>query len=549
MNLDQGAQVIDLLGFARRRGRIAAIVSGAFLLVTYWVAMALPNLYSSSATILVEPQTVDDQLVNSGVRESDLNERLGLMTAEILSRARLSSIVDEFELYKDEWDEMERGEVVEHMRGFVSVEPVLNQLEAGQPRNREVDFNTFRIVFLHEDRLIARDVAQRIANDFINRNIDERTSITKKSREFMSDKIASLSDELAEVEKAISDVKAESVGSLPEEHYANQNALQFATSDLRDAQRMLDGALSDASYWKNQALNSADVSTPNDQTSPVYRMRALDLERNSLIARGFTPKHPDMVRIEAELAVLREQMKTHSGAEDEPLTIGGQNARSEQRRAEQRAEAAAEDVARLRESIAGIEARLAATPGVAERLDALNRNYAQLARTYQDFSDRLQQAGVQADMERRQLGEKFRILESAEEAFEPSSPNRILLLTLGAILGLALGAGIGLVAEVTDSSLHTSSELQTAMGIPVLASVPRIMLESDRVARTRRLWRESLAAAAVVVFVLLGGGATYFVVNVWGLGRSDDANGTEVESETPETPSPEARVIGETRRG
>jgi polysaccharide chain length determinant protein (PEP-CTERM system associated) len=511
--------------------------------------MALPNLYSSSSTILVEPQSVDDKLVDSGVAERDLNERLGLMTAEILSRARLSSIVEDFGLYKDEREDMERAELVDYMRGFVSVEPVFNQLEAAQQRNRDVEFNTFRIVFLHEDRLVARDVAQRIANDFINRNIKDRTSVTAKSLEFMNDKIDSLSKDLAAVEKTIADLKAENVGSLPDEMNANQSALQFATSDLRDAQRNLDAAESDASYWKNQALNSADVSSPNDQTSPVYRMRALDLERNSLIARGFTPKHPDMVRIEAELAVLREQMKAHSGTEDEPLSIGEQNARSEQRRAEQRAVAAGADVARLREAIAAIEARIAATPSVAERLDALNRNYDQLARTYQDFSDRLQQAGVQADMERRQLGEKFRILESAEEAFEPSSPNRILLLSLGAILGLALGIGIGLVAEVTDSSLHTSTELQTTMGIPVLASVPQIMLESDRVERTRRIWRESIAAAAVVIFVLIGGGATYFVVNIWGLGGSTPPPAAESESEAPASPSPQARVVGQPQRG
>jgi len=549
MNLEQGTQVIDLLGFARRRGKLVAIVAGAFLLVVYWVAMALPNLYSSSSTVLVEPQSVDEQLVNSGVRKSDLNERLGLMTAEILSRARLSSIIDEFKLYEDEWDDMERAEVVEYMRGFVRVEPVSNQLEADQPRaSRDVEFNTFRIVYFHEDRFIARDVAQRIANDFINRNIKDRTSITAKSLEFMKDKIGSLSGDLAEVEKAIADVKAESVGSLPDEMNANQNALQFATNDLRDAQRIFDAAQSDASYWKNQALNSTDVSSANDVTSPVHRMRSLELERNSMIARGYTARHPDMVRSDAEIAVLREQMRSHSGNEDEPLSIGEQNARSEQRRAEQRAAAAAEDVDRLRASIAEIQARIAATPSVAERLDALNRNYDQLARTYQDFSDRLQQAGVQADMERRQLGEKFRILESAEEAFEPSSPNRILLLSLGAILGLALGAGIGLVAEVTDTSVHTSNELQAALGIPVLATVPNIMLESDRVARSRRLWRESVAAIALVLFVLVGGAATYVLVNgFWAFGGGGD--GAAVEVDKAATPAPEARLPGETRRG
>lgn len=514
MNLDQDTQNIDLLGFARRRGKLVAIVAGVFLLVTYWVAMALPNLYSSAATILVEPQSVDEKLVDSGVRETDLNERLGLMTAEILSRTRLSSIIDDFELYEEEWDEMERTEVVEHMRDFVSVEPVFNQLETGQARtNREFEFNTFRIVFLNEEKEVARDVAQRIANDFINRNIKDRTSITNKSLEFMRDKIESLSKDLAAVEKQIADVKAASVGSLPEELSANQSSLQFATNDLRDAQRIFDAALSDSAYWKNQALNSGDLSTPNDATSPVYRMRALELERNSLIARGFTSKHPDMVRVDAEMAVLREKLKVQPGEENDPTSIGEQNARAEQNRAEKRATAASEDVDRLRAEIASIEARIAATPSVAEQLDALNRNYDQLARTYQDFSDRLQQASVQADMERRQLGEKFMILESAEAAFEPSSPNRVLLLSLGAILGLALGAGIGLVAEMTDSSLHTSNELQTALGIPVLASVPRIMLEADRVARSRRIRRETFAAIGVVVIVLLCGAATYVFVN------------------------------------
>lgn len=548
MNLEQGTQVIDLLGFARRRGKLVASVAGGFLLVTYWVAMALPNLYTSSSTVLVEPQSVDDQLVNSGVRESDLNERLGLMTADILSRARLSKIITDFDLYPDEREDMERAEVIEYMRGFVNVEPVFNQLEGNVRRDRDVEFNTFKIVFLHEDPKIAKGVAQRIANDFIDRNIKDRTSVTGKSLEFMRDKIDALSTDLAAVEKLISDVKAESVGSLPDEINANQTALQFATSDLRDAQRIFDAAQSDAAYWKNQALNSADLSTPNDVTSPVYRMRALELEKNSLVARGYTSKHPDMVRVDAEISVLSARMKAHAGEEDEPLSIGEQNARSEQRRAEQRANAAAEDVARLRETIAGIEARIAATPGVAERLDALNRNYDQLARTYQDFSDRLQQAGVQADMERRQLGEKFRILESAEEAFEPSSPNRILLLSLGAILGLALGAGIGLVAEVTDTSIHTSGDLQTAMGIPVLASVPNIMLESDRMARTQRLWRETLAAAAVVVFVVLGGGVTYYIVNgLRAFGSSETESATE--SEGAPTSAPEARLPGEIRRG
>jgi polysaccharide chain length determinant protein (PEP-CTERM system associated) len=540
MNAEQGFQLSDLFGMARRRGKLVAVVAGVVILATFWISMALPNLYMSYATILVEPQSIDESLVNAGVRESDLNMRLGLMTAEILSRGRLSKIIDEFDLYGEESKKMERQEVIDLMRSYVSVEPVLNELETGNRRNRDVEFNTFKIIYRNESRRLAAAVAQRIAQDFINANIQARTTVTSKSLEFMQDEMSSLSEQVARVEKAIADVKAESAGRLPEDMQSNQRMLQFAMADLRDAQRVYDSARSDAAFWNSQALTASTMSSPGDQNSPGYRRRSLELELGNMVARGFTEKHPDIVRVQSEIALLEEQLsrepveEEEEGAESPPSSIAEQNARSEQRRAELRAESASQDIERLREVVADLEARIAATPAVAERLDALNRQYAHLSETYQDFSRRRQQAGVQADLERRQLGEKFRILESAFEAPAPSSPNRILLLVLGTILGLGLGMGIGVLAEVADTSIHTSNELQTALGIPVLVSVPRIMLESDRAARTRRIWREGLAAAAVVLFCLVGGGATYLLVN----GGAGDAS--QAEQRTPARP--EARA-------
>ena len=137
MNLDEGNQVIDLFGLARRRGKLIALISGFVILVTFWISMALPNLYTSSAMILVEPQSVDEDLVNSGVRQSDLNERLGLMTAEILSRARLSKIISDMNLYEKEKSSMERLEIVQLMRSYVDVVPVVSELEEGQAADRE----------------------------------------------------------------------------------------------------------------------------------------------------------------------------------------------------------------------------------------------------------------------------------------------------------------------------------------------------------------------------------------------------------------------------
>ena len=58
MNIDGGLQISDLGGVLRRRAKAVAATALGVLLLVYWIAMALPNVYTSYATVLVEPQAV-----------------------------------------------------------------------------------------------------------------------------------------------------------------------------------------------------------------------------------------------------------------------------------------------------------------------------------------------------------------------------------------------------------------------------------------------------------------------------------------------------------
>ena len=131
MNVEGGIQLADLWDIARRRAKVTAATSVGIALAIYWVAMALPNQYESYATVLVTPQTVDPALVAAGVPESDLNNRLYLMTAEILSRGRLSKIISDLDLYADESQYMVREQIIDMMRDSVEVEPVTPELGQG----------------------------------------------------------------------------------------------------------------------------------------------------------------------------------------------------------------------------------------------------------------------------------------------------------------------------------------------------------------------------------------------------------------------------------
>ncbi len=69
MNVEAGLQLSDLQGIVRRRAKLMLGVALLVSLAAYWLAMALPNEYESYATVLVEPQSVDPDLVEAGVPE------------------------------------------------------------------------------------------------------------------------------------------------------------------------------------------------------------------------------------------------------------------------------------------------------------------------------------------------------------------------------------------------------------------------------------------------------------------------------------------------
>jgi hypothetical protein len=267
-------------------------------------------------------------------------------------------------------------------------------------------------------------------------------------------------------------------------------------------------------FWEAQAMMVA-AADPRDELSPARRLQLLEMRLAEYRSKGYTGKHPDILQVEQEVAQMRAQMSTvnQQDEEQQPRSLAQQTALAQKQKAMMKVEAAQKEISRLKEQVEDIEVRILATPRVAERLEGLENQALQLAASLTDFSDRRLAARVRVALERRQLGEQFRILEPAYPPLKPSSPNRPLILVMGLIGGVALGLGAALALEGADSSFHMVRDLQSALSIPVLAAIPNILLESDYSVRRRRRLRNALAASLVVVISLAGGAATYMYVN------------------------------------
>jgi polysaccharide chain length determinant protein (PEP-CTERM system associated) len=522
MDLEQGFQLDDLRGMFHRRSVTMAVIAAAVVLLSVLVAAWIPNEYEAVTTLLIEPQAISQRLVESGMPETEINNRLHLVQMQILSRGRLSEVLESFKrnqnvvIYPELEDRLTRAEVIEHMRKKIKLTPVLPELatEARAQtgvRPGDVVVNTFLLSYRHRSARLASDVANRLANSFIEEHLRDRAAVSGDTAEFIQEELRRLSVEIGRVEKEIGDVKTGNAGSLPEDFEANQRLYERILDNLRDVQRELAVAASDEAFYHQQALagGSADDLYSGHVLTPRRRIEVLELQLAEYRSRGFTDKHPDVIAADDEIKRLTAEIE--AGADDpNKFSPVQQNARLEGQRAGLRAQAARQEIERLREQLKAVEERLAKTPRVAEQLAALEREHEHLFDSYQDFSKKGLEAGVARDMETRQKGEKFRVLEQAVMPPEPASPNRPLIVSIGLLLGLALAAAYGISAEATDTSFHTPRRLQERLGLPVLAAIPSVVLPADLAARRRALVRQVALAGVATVLVIAASGAGYY---------------------------------------
>lgn len=505
---DQAFQSYDLKAVLARRGRLAAAIAGVVLLASIFIAAVLPNEYEAQTVLLIEPQSVSQNLVESGVPETDVNNRLHLIQMQILSRGRLSAVIDDLDVYPERQREMTREELIEYMRENINVLPLLPELEAearaqSGVRAKDVVVNTFVLTFTHRSASKAADVANRLSRDFIDEHIRERVQVSSDSSQFIDAELLVVADRIGAVEVRIKDVKAANAGRLPEDMSANQRLYERATMALRDAQRELSIAKSDQAFYRQQSLmGGQDGNISASLITPTRKLDLLEVRLAEFGSRGFTEKHPDVIATRDEIDRLRTELAS-SAEEGEGVSVAQQSARAEEQRAALRAGSAEAEIRLLATALADLEAKLASTPAVAEQLSALEREHEALLASYHDYSGKRVEASVAAAMESRQKGERFRVLESAYPPTEPAAPNRPIILVLGLLLALGLAGGWALLLEMTDDSFHDSLSLQDRMGLPVLAAIPDVVLASDTAASRARDMRQLVLAGAVTAGVLV----------------------------------------------
>ena len=162
----------------------------------------------------------------------------------------------------------------------------------------------------------------------------------------------------------------------------------------------------------------------------------------------------------------------------------------------------------LKGAITAYQTKVDAAPTRESELVELTRDYSTLQAAYASLLTKREDAMIAANLERRQIGEQFKILDPASRPERPSNQSqRLAIMASGAAAGLALGLLLVGIGESRDSSFRREEEVHDALKLPVLALIPELRSEREQRVARHRTWAMDIAgsmvlaaAAAVLVF-------------------------------------------------
>ena len=499
----------DVLKILRKRIWFVVVPWAVIAAATAVAARKLPDRYSSSAVIQVARPQVPDSIVRP-MNTVRFQDRLQAVQQSILSRSRLEAVINEFNLYADE---RRNGLImqwaVEKMRDDIDVRPGSG--------------DTFTVGYEGKDPITVQKVAERLADYFKTESIKDGEDRAERTNSFVNSQVEAAKQKLLEVEERLKQYKLKFSGELPAQQNSNGLALSSIQAQSINLTKQIDvDLMTKTSLEKEIATLEAQQeppvmlsASPNQPANTVAgKLAQAHAELNNMLSvRGLREEHYEVREMRRRIAQLQKDAES----EGNKITVGSITTNpAEQARLVQlgkfrdqleqvnnRIALNRNEIIRLSAQAATYQAKIDRAPVHDAELMELTRDYGIYTALYNDLVAKREQASMSVNLERRQIGEQYVLLDPARLPEAPFSPNRILINLFGILGGLALGLGVVALIEYRDGSFKADYEIASVLAMPVLAVVPVMRSDNERRKDFRRRLVLNLGLASTVCVCLV----------------------------------------------
>ncbi len=555
---DQFLEWNDIKSFIRRRRKPFVFLFLIVFFSTTILAFALPPIYRSEATLVIEEQQVPENFVGSTITNY-AEERLSIIRQQIFSSERLREIIEKFDLYPEIREKHGMGEAVRKMRNSMGMET--ESVDFTNPKTGKTISTIIAFLLYYEGR--NPETVQNVANDLSELFLTEDNRLKEKktaaTTEFLSAELEALKEQLQLYEQKISDFKQIHFGVLPEHNSVNLASIgrlereldrvNMQIRDMQDRKIIIEGQMANV-----DPLLPITIDGENMARNPTERLKYLRLNLISLQSK-LHDKHPDISKLKREIQELENQVGASGGYQAElkrlnslKTELGGMEGSFgpnhpdvvktkkeiqmlENSIAGKRNQAGNRNISRqvpdnptyinlttqkssidatinnlmsdkrsIQDELAKFRQRIEKAPLVEKEYNELTRDYNTTKRKYDEVMNNLMAANVAKGVEEGEHGQRFEIKNYAYLPEKPYKPNRLNIILLGFVLASGLGIGLGALQEGLDTSIKTEKELSKLIGVPVLTVISKVETQKEK---NKRVFRRLLLVCVFLVFMLI----------------------------------------------
>ncbi len=516
--------------FKRRKKQflIPVIILSLLALI---IAFALPAVYRSTATVLIEQQEIPQDLVRSTI-STYADQRIEIMQQKVMTTTNLMRIIEKFGLYQDDLQKKTREEVIEDMREDIGMEPLSAEVvdpRTGRPGSATIAFSLY---FDHTSPELAQKVANELVSLYLNENLKTRSKNAEEASLFLLEESNRLGKKMNELEAKLAEFKQGNMERLPELVQFNIQLMDRAEGQLLDIERQLQAVKERKIYLESELSrlepNATLYSSSGERIlGKESRLKTLQAERVSMSAR-YSDDHPDVLKMKKEIEALEKELGISADKSElllqlkklntEYVTVRGKysdehpdviKAKQAIEKLESEIGSMPDDVVKnepvskpdnpayiqlqaqleaakselasfyeqrnaMKKRIREYENRITSSPKIEQDYRAITRDYDNTIAKYQEVKAKLMEARLSEELEKERKGERFTLIEPPLLPEIPNSPNRIMIIILGLILSFGVGLAVVAILESMDDSIRGVKSMESLFGVAPLATIPYI---------------------------------------------------------------------------